>query len=179
MRVLSLIYSHRVQGFSKAQLDLTPTQKRNPNPKRRSNSSVRKLQLDSSPFQDRSPNLSWILQASSSFHLLSPYNLHHGEDFSNLNRTPIYHLAKLTHDLGLSAPNETDTRSRLGQQMKYVPSNESLVYVQLIFTDLTRSKLSLSLPPATFTKLQISIVSFQLQLSYLMECINMRSHHFT
>ena len=89
MRVLSLIYSHRVQGFSKAQLDLTPTQKRNPNPKKRSNSPIRKLQLDPTPFQKRSPNPSWILQVSLSFHLLSfPTILHLGEDFSNLSRTP-------------------------------------------------------------------------------------------
>ena len=45
------------------------------------------------------------------FYLLSSYNLHLGEDFSNLRRTLIYHLAKSTHDFGLSAPNEIDTRS--------------------------------------------------------------------
>jgi len=60
--------------------------------------------LDPTPFQKRSPNLSWIPQASSSFHLLSPYNLHLSEDFPNLSRT-------LTNSN--ISPGEIDTRSRL------------------------------------------------------------------
>ena len=42
-----------------------------------------------------------------------PTILHLGEDFSNLSRTPT-NIWRNRHDLGLSAPNEIDTRSRLG-----------------------------------------------------------------
>jgi len=169
---------------------LTPTQKRNPNPK--------KTQILKGEAIYLLGNSNWIrllfrnevrIQVGfHKLHLLSlPTILHLGEDFSNLSRTPTNtwrnrHTisAKSTHDLGLNIPNEIDTQSRRNRHTtKHVPSNELPVHVQLIFTDLTRSKLSLSLPPATLPNSNINCklpTSAQLLTGMHHTCLPYTSH---
>jgi len=80
---------------------------------------------------------------------------------------------KSTHDLGLSAPNKNDTRSLwksthdldLNNRRNWFLQNESPAHIQLIFTDLIQIEFVVPLGNALQTP--ISIVKFQLQLSYL------------
>jgi len=65
--------------------------------------------------------------------------------------------AKSTHDLGLSASDEIDTRSRLSQTYEIGSKRIASTHLQLISNDHTGLKLSLSFPQATLSKLQYQL----------------------
>ena len=113
--------------------------------------------------------------------------LHLGEDFPNLNRTPMNiwrnrHTisVKLTHDLGLSTPkeigtqsrwnwhdlNEIDTRSRFGQQKKPIPSKRIASTHTIHFQWSHRIHIEFFIPSSNALQTLISIARFQPQLNY-------------
>ena len=94
-------------------------------------------------------------------YLLSPYNSSPRWRFFKSELNFNEHLAKSTHDLG-----EIDTRSRLGQQTKPVPSKWNASTYTIDFHWSYQIHIEFVVPSGNAIQTPISIIRFQLQLNY-------------